>query len=80
MLKAIINIHLKDGVLDSAGKTTQTSLNMIGFDNIDSVNIGKQIIITLDENDKEKAQQHIEDMCKALLVNDVIEDYYVEII
>ena len=75
MLKAIINIHLKNGVLDSAGKTTQTSLNMLGFENIDSVNIGKQIIITLNEDDKEKVQKKIDDMCKSLLVNDVIEDY-----
>ncbi|VAY88413.1 Phosphoribosylformylglycinamidine synthase, PurS subunit [hydrothermal vent metagenome] len=79
-MKAIIDIHLKNGVLDTAGKATQNTLEMLHFKSIKNVNIGKQIIINIDESDKKKGREEIDKMCKQLLVNDVIEDYSVEII
>ena len=78
-MKATINIHLKKGVLDPAGKATQNTLEMLHFNTIKNVNIGKQIIIDINENDKEKAKEEINKMCKQLLVNDVIEDYDIQI-
>ena len=78
-MKAIINIHLKQGVLDPAGKATMNSLEILNFNNINDVKIGKQIIINLKEENKEKAQIQLSKMCKDLLVNDVIESYTIEI-
>ena len=75
-MKAIINIGLKKGVLDSAGKATHHTLDTLGFKEVvKDVRIGKQIIMELDCNDKEKAMAEVTQMCEKLLANTVIEDY-----
>jgi len=75
-MKAIINIALKKGVLDSAGKATHHTLDTIGFkDIVKDVRIGKQIIMELDCDDKTKAHDEVSKMCNQLLANTVIEDY-----
>ncbi|AQW82727.1 phosphoribosylformylglycinamidine synthase subunit PurS [Campylobacter pinnipediorum] len=74
-MKAIINIALKNGVLDPAGKATEHALNSLGFNNISGVRIGKQIVLEIDEADKQKAQDQLKIMCDELLSNTVIEDY-----
>ena len=59
-MKAIINIALKQGVLDSAGKATHHTLDRLGFEDIVAdVRVGKQIILQLDEEDKEKAMKDV---------------------
>ena len=55
MIKAIINISLKAGVLDSQGKAVHHALDSLHFDSVEDVRIGKQIILQLKHNDKEKA-------------------------
>ena len=47
----------------------------MGFDNINEVRQGKYFEINTKENDKKKAENNVEDMCKKLLTNLVIEDY-----
>ena len=75
-MKAIINIALKQGVLDSAGKATHHTLDAIGFkDIVSDIRIGKQIIMQLNTDDKEKAHKEVTTMCEELLANTVIEDY-----
>jgi phosphoribosylformylglycinamidine synthase subunit PurS len=75
-MKAIINIGLKKGVLDSAGKATHHTLDTVGFKKIvKDVRIGKQIIIELNCNDEVNAKEEATNMCKQLLANTVIEDY-----
>ena len=79
-MKAIVNIQLKEGVLDPQGKAVHHALGSLGFDEVKDVRIGKQIILQLDENDKEKAKKKVEDMCEELLANTVIEDYSIEVL
>jgi phosphoribosylformylglycinamidine synthase len=75
-MKAIINIGLKKGVLDSQGKSTHHTLDTLGFkDIVKDVRIGKQIIMQLNSSNKSDAKKDIEDMCEKLLANTVIEDY-----
>lgn len=75
-MKAIINIGLKKGVLDSAGKATHHTLDTLGFKEIvKDVRIGKQIIMELNSGDKEAAMAEVTNMCEKLLANTVIEDY-----
>ena len=75
-MKAIINIGLKKGVLDSQGKAAHHTLDTIGFENIvKDVRIGKQIIMELNCTDKEIAKKEASQMCEKLLANTVIEDY-----
>lgn len=65
----IITIMLKNGILDNAGKAVTRALNTMGHSNVEDVRIGKTIQI--------KTSQDIETIAKAL-VNDVMEDYWIE--
>ncbi len=79
-MKAIVNIQLKQGVLDPQGKAVHHALGALGFDDVENVRIGKQIIIELKQDDIAKANDEVKKMCEALLANTVIEDYTIEII
>lgn len=75
-MKAIVNIGLKKGVLDSGGKATYHTLQTIGYgDLVSDVRVGKQIIIELTIEDEDRAREAVDKMCKDLLANTVIEDY-----
>jgi phosphoribosylformylglycinamidine synthase PurS subunit len=79
-MKAIVNISLKAGVLDSQGKAVHHALDSLHFSGVEDVRVGKQIILKLDETDKEKAMADVEKMCEELLANTVIEDYQIELV
>ncbi len=79
-MKAIVNISLKAGVLDSQGKAVHHALDALKFDGVNDVRVGKQIVLQLDESDAATAKEHVTQMCEALLANTVIEDYEIEII
>ena len=78
-MTAVVNVFLKDGVLDPQGKAAHHALDSLGFAGVGDVRIGKQIIIKLDTNDKVKAEAEAKEMCETLLANTVIEDYTIEI-
>jgi len=79
-MKAIVNISLKAGVLDSQGKAVHHALDSLGFNSVSDVRVGKQIVLQLDETDKEKAMRDVTKMCEELLANTVIEDYNIELV
>ncbi len=79
-MKAIVNVFLKNGVLDSQGKAVLHALSGHGFQSVRDVRVGKQIIIELDESDSATAKEKVAHMCEELLANTVIEDYEIEII
>jgi len=79
-MKAIVNIFLKNGVLDPQGKATHHALDSMNFSTVEDVRIGKQVIIKLSNTDKEEAYKEVKNMCEELLSNTVIEDYTVEIV
>ena len=80
-MKAIVNVGLKQGVLDDQGKATHHALDTLGFKEIiKNVRIGKQIIIELNSSNKEDAEKKKKKMCEKLLANTVIEDYNIEIV
>jgi phosphoribosylformylglycinamidine synthase PurS subunit len=74
-MKISVVITLKKDVLDPQGKTIHQTLDGMGFNNIDEVRQGKYFEIETKESDKKKAEEEVEDMCKKLLANLVIEDY-----
>jgi phosphoribosylformylglycinamidine synthase len=55
------------------------ALGALGFDGVGDVRQGKYLEIDLAENDPDRARESVEDMCKRLLANTVIEDYVIEI-
>ncbi|MBO7370299.1 MAG: phosphoribosylformylglycinamidine synthase subunit PurS [Campylobacter sp.] len=74
-MKVVVNVKLKPGVLDPQGKAVKHALASLGFKGVGDVRIGKQIVLEIDENDKEKARKIATDMCDEILANTVIEDY-----
>ena len=74
-MKVSVIITLKKDVLDPQGKVIHQTLDGMGFDNINEVRQGKYFEIDTKENDQKKAKEKVEEMCKKLLANLVIENY-----
>ena len=74
-MKIKVIVTLKNGVLDPQGKVIQQTLSGMGFSNVKEVRQGKYFDIEVNENDETKAKSKVEDMCKKLLANLVIEDF-----
>ena len=68
-------ITLKEDVLDPQGKIIHQTLDGMGFKGVNEVRQGKYFEIDVVENDPTKAKKIVEDMCKKLLTNLVIENY-----
>lgn len=79
-MKAKVHITLKNGVLDPQGKAVQHALGSLGFAGVQDVRQGKFIELDLAETDKVKAKETVEQMCKQLLANTVIENYTIDLI
>jgi len=78
-MTAIVNVFLKEGVLDPQGKAAHHALDSLGFEGVTDVRIGKQIVLQLETDDRAKAEAEVKEMCETLLANTVIEDYTIEI-
>ena len=74
-MKIKVVVTLKNGVLDPQGKAIQQTLNGIGFSNVNKVRQGKYFDIDVNEINEKDAKSKVEDMCKKLLANLVIEDF-----
>ena len=74
-MKVSAIITLKKDVLDPQGKVIHQALDGMGFKNVEEVRQGKYFEINVKENDPTKAKEIVEEMCKKLLANLVIEDY-----
>ena len=74
-MKVSAVITLKKDVLDPQGKVIQQALDGMGFKDINEIRQGKYFEIDVRENDPTKAKGVVEDMCKKLLANLVIENY-----
>tara|TARA_B100000029_G_scaffold143611_1_gene138858 strand:- start:13 stop:246 length:234 start_codon:yes stop_codon:yes gene_type:complete len=74
-MKIKVIVTLKNGVLDPQGKAIQQTLNSMSFSNVEEIRQGKFFEIDINETDEAKAKSQVEDMCKKLLANLVIEDY-----
>ena len=74
-MKIKVIVTLKNGVLDPQGKAIQQTLNGMAFDNVSEVRQGKYFDIEVNETEESKAKSQVEEMCKKLLANLVIEDF-----
>ena len=74
-MKIKVIVTLKNGVLDPQGKAIQQTLNGMGFPEVNEVRQGKYFDIEVDNADENKAKTKVDEMCKKLLANLVIEDY-----
>jgi len=78
-MKAKIHVTLKSGVLDPQGKAIEHSLGDLGFEGVEKVRQGKYIEVEISETDIAKAEATLDDMCKKLLANTVIENYSIDL-
>ena len=76
-MKISATVTLKKDVLDPQGKVVNQTLKNMGYNNVLNIRQGKYFEIELNETDKEKAKKIIEEICKKLLSNIVIEDYII---
>ena len=76
-MKISVIITLKKDVLDPQGKVIHQTLDGMGFNDLNEVRQGKYFEIDTKESDKKKAEAKVEEMCKKLLANLVIEDFKV---
>lgn len=80
MPKVTIYITLKPTLLDAQGRTVQSALHSLGFDDTESVRIGRIVTLSLpDSTDAETAKAQATAMCDKLLANPVTEDYRIEV-
>ena len=77
-MKLAVIITLKKDVLDPQGKVIQQTLQGMGDNTIINLRQGKYIELELNEVDEKKALKTVEEMCKKLLVNLIIEDYKIK--
>ena len=79
-MQVVVNISLKQGVLDPQGRAIEHSLRGLGFQEVSEVRVGKQITLDVDESDPARLSQRVARMCETLLSNTVIEDYVIDIV
>ena len=74
-MKFTVTVTLKKDVLDPQGKVVQQTIQNMGIDTLKTVRQGKFFEIEVDEKNEDKAKVKIEEMCRKLLVNLIIENY-----
>ena len=74
-MKFSVTVTLKKDVLDPQGKVVQNTLVNMGMKNLKNIRQGKHFEIEVDENELSSAEKKVDEMCKKLLVNLIIEDY-----
>jgi len=75
MFKAYVNIMLKPGIFDPQGRSVCDGLHIIGFPQVTEVRVGRRVELELEERSQEQAEQRVEEMCRRLLANPVVESY-----
>jgi phosphoribosylformylglycinamidine synthase PurS subunit len=78
-LKAKVKVVLKSGILDPQGKAVMHAIKDLGYQNITDVRIGKFIELEMKDTRSEKIRQELDEICKKLLSNPIIENYQIEI-
>ena len=77
---ARVTVMPKPVVNDPQGVTVKQGLNSLGFAEVSDVRVGKHIEVTLDADSEGEARARVEEMCRKLLANGVIEDWRLEIV
>ena len=73
--EAQVEVVHRPGILDPAGATVERALPALGWGNVSQVRIGKSIRLVIDAADEAAAVAQVDEMCRRILTNPVIEDY-----
>jgi phosphoribosylformylglycinamidine synthase len=74
-----VEVKLKPVVLDPQGKTVLTALHNLGYNEVKETRIGKLIELIVTDENGQKVKKQVEEMCKKLLANPIIEDFEIKI-
>jgi phosphoribosylformylglycinamidine synthase subunit PurS len=74
---ASVNVMLKDGISDPQGQTIERALPALGYEGVSGVRVGKRIDLEIEAPTPDEARSRVEEMCRRLLANPVIESYEV---
>ncbi len=74
-----IEVAHRPGILDPQGGVIERALPALGYGNVSHVRVGKSIRLVVEAADEAAARAEVEEMCRRLLANPVIEDYAIEI-
>jgi len=77
--RAAIQIQLRKQILDVQGKTVEHALHSLGFTDVQDVHIGKYVELTVSAADQTNARAQVEDACRRLIANPIMEDFHVEL-
>jgi phosphoribosylformylglycinamidine synthase subunit PurS len=77
-VKVRVLVRLKRGILDVQGAAVQRALSGLGFDDVRELRVGKMIEVDVDAATAEQARARVDEMCRRLLANTVLEDYTIE--
>ena len=77
-MKFSVTVTLKNDVLDPQGKVVLNTLINMGMNNLKNIRQGKHFEIEVDEIEESVAKNKVDEMCKKLLVNLIIEDYKID--
>ena len=75
-----VEIGHRPGILDPQGGVIERALPALGYGNVSHVRVGKSIRLVVEAADEAAARAEVEEMCRRLLANPVIEDYTIEIL
>ena len=78
--KAEMDIMPQEALLDPQGKAVSSNMDKLGLSMIDNVRIGKHITLEIDASDEAQAKAKVDEACKRLLVNQIMEDYRFELV
>jgi phosphoribosylformylglycinamidine synthase subunit PurS len=77
-MKVRVLVRLKPGILDVQGAAVQRALAGLGFDDVRELRVGKLIEVDVDAPSPEQARARVDEMCRRLLANTILEDYTIE--
>lgn len=77
-MRFLVSISRRDGLADPEGATTARALRDLGYDEVGDVHFGRTILVEVSGDDIDAARSRIDEMCRRLLANPVIEDFTIE--
>lgn len=77
--RAAIRIQLRKQILDVQGKTVENALHSLNFTHLNDVHIGKYVELTVSAANKDEARGAVEDACKKLIANPIMEDFQIDL-
>lgn len=79
MFRVSVYVTPKAGILDPQGATIERTLPALGFEGVKNIRVGRFITLEVEGNDEDAVRKEVDDMCRRLLANLIIEDYRYEV-